>query len=84
MYVNFSEPLRVYGEGQYNLNSVKEIKVSESFLGLSESVRECQNREASETCKSRKYVETLLKNCKCLDFSIHHLYGVELIFLHSY
>ena len=36
------EPLTLFGEGEYNLNVVKEIKVTESYLGLDENVRECK------------------------------------------
>ena len=32
----------MYGEGEYNLNVVKEQKVTESYLGLDLSVRECK------------------------------------------
>ena len=71
----------MYGECQYNLNSVKEIKVSDSLLSIPENVRECQNVEASEDCKSRKYVEALLETCKCLPFGIQHLHEVKIISL---
>ena len=71
------EPLKLYGEGQYNLNSVKAVKVSEDFLGLDESIKECQNKESFEECKSGRYIEKVLNECKCLPFGIQHLYKVS-------
>ena len=39
------DPVKLIGEGEYNLNAVKEIKVTESSLGLGEAVLECQDTE---------------------------------------
>ena len=66
----FVEPVKLVGEGKYNLNAVKEIKVKESFIGLDESVRGCQTEEAIEDCKTRNYISTVLKQCECLPLSI--------------
>ena len=68
--------MKLYGEGQYNLNSVKEIKASEDFLGMDKSIRECQNEESFEVCKAKRYIEEFLDECKCLPFGIQHLYKV--------
>ena len=63
----------MYGEGQYNLNSIKDFRVSESFLGLKENVRNCQNEVTLEDCAAHKYVDALLGECKCLPFGIKHI-----------
>ena len=55
---------------EYNLNAVKEIKVTESFLGLEEHVKNCQTEEAIEDCKSKHYIDNLLQQCKCIPLSI--------------
>ena len=65
-----TEPVTFYGEGRYNLNVVKEIKVSESYLGLGQDVTKCQNEEALEECTTRKYIDTLLQQCGCLPLKI--------------
>ena len=39
---HFTVPLTLYGEGEYNLNVVKEIRVTESYLGLDLNARECK------------------------------------------
>ena len=57
-------------EKEYNLNVVKVIEVTEEFLNLDESVRECQNKESEEECLTKNYVDSLLDQCKCLPFKI--------------
>ena len=58
------------GEGEYNLNVLKDIKVTESFLGLDKDVRGCQNDEPYDNCTTRHYLDTILNNCGCLPFML--------------
>ena len=76
---NFLEPVELIGEGKYNLNAMKEIKVTESFLELDMKDKGCQIEESSEDCKSKHYVDTLLQHCKCLPLSISTSKNVSLI-----
>ena len=62
--------MRLFGEGQYNLNSMKEINVTESFLGLDIHTRKCQNIETYDNCKTRIYLENLRQTCGCLPLSL--------------
>ena len=62
--------VKLIGEGEYNLDALKEIKVTDSYLGLDENVRGCQNKESLDNCKTKHYIETLLQKCGCLPFSI--------------
>ena len=55
---------------EYNLNVVKEVKVTEDFLGLRREVTKCQNDETYNDCKTRQYYEKLKSACQCLPFSI--------------
>ena len=64
------EPVLLNGEGFYNLNVVKEERVTESFLGLDEEVRGCQNHESQEDCQTRFFIKTALEKCECLPFNI--------------
>ena len=41
--VLISEPVALIGEGEYNLNVLKEIQVTDSFMGLDQNIRKCQN-----------------------------------------
>ena len=58
------------GEGEYNLNDLKEIIVTDSYLGMDENVRGCQNVEPLNNCTTRLYMDTLLRDCGCLPFNI--------------
>ena len=65
-----SEPVIFIGEGEYNVNVLKEIKVSESYLGMDQGVTECQNEESFYNCTTRKFKDTLLEKCGCLPINI--------------
>ena len=47
IYYMCLEPIKLIGEGEYNLDTLKEIEVTESYLGLDQYVRECQEKESS-------------------------------------
>ena len=66
----FLEPLKLYGEGEYNLNVVKEIRVTDSFLGLDKNDRGCQIDQSFENCTTNALVENILEHCGCLPFNI--------------
>ena len=57
--LNFSylDPVEIFEEGQYNLNNLKEITVTDSFMGLDRETRNCQDVEAYDDCKTKSYVE---------------------------
>ena len=61
-----AEPLKLQGEGEYNLDVVKEVKVTDSFLGMDEEERGCQNKEDYQSCTTRHYIDQVKKTCKCL------------------
>ena len=64
------DPVRLFGEGQYNLNNIKEISVTDSFMGLEKDTRKCQNIETYDDCKTRLYIEHLRQECGCLPLSL--------------
>ena len=66
----FSEPVKLIGEGKYNLNIMKDIKVTDSYLGLDMKHRGCQNEEPLDNCTTRHYIDTLLQQCGCLPLRI--------------
>ena len=68
---SFLEPLKLYGEGDYNLNVVKEVKVTDSFLGLDSDVKGCNMEETFENCTTKIYIETVKEKCGCLPFNIY-------------
>ena len=76
------EPVKLNGKGEYNLNILKEIKTTDSFHGLDEHVRGCQNDE-SFVCTTRQYVDTFLGQCGCLPLSMRLSDKVYLIILNN-
>ena len=54
------------GEGKYNLDALKEIRVTESYLGMDMGIRKCQNEEPLENCTTRTYMDSFLQQCGCL------------------
>ena len=58
------------GEGEYNLNNLKEIMITDSYLGLEQHIRGCQNQEPVFNCTTRNYIEAVIKNCGCLPLII--------------
>ena len=79
MYINnvyeskyFLEPLMLKIGNEYNLNNVKEISVTDDFLTLDKTIIKCQNQESLQDCKTRKYLNTMVKQCKCLPFALRN------------
>ena len=61
------------GEGEYNLNILKEISVTDSFLELDSDVTKCQNYNfevSYDKCTTRSFSEEMRINCGCLPFFI--------------
>ena len=61
------------GEGEYNLNILKEIEVTDSFYGLENEMRKCQGYKSKETydnCTTRYFMEEMRLKCGCLPYAI--------------
>ena len=71
-----SEPIVLYGGGQYAMTGVKYISVSQEFLDLDINTRNCQTEESLEDCKNRKYHGEIIAQCGCLPFSFKHLVDI--------
>lgn len=67
---HIADPVSLFGEGLYNLNSVKYISVTDSFKGLDRNIKKCQSIETIENCKTRLYIETMRQKCGCLPISL--------------
>ena len=55
--------------GQYAMTSLKKMTGTDSFLDLPENMKDCQI-EDQEMCNSRRYIEELQKQCKCLPWAL--------------
>ena len=59
------------GEGQYNINTLKETESTESFLTLDDEIRGCRiSEESHDDCTTRVYIDNMRQKCGCLPFSI--------------
>ena len=67
------EQVELVGEGEYNLNALKVIEVTESYLGLDQSIKGCQVEQSLHKCKTNYYTEKLFDQCGCLPFNIRFL-----------
>ena len=70
MIIFFTEPVKLIGEGDYNIDVMKEIMVTDSYLELDKNVINCQNKEPYFNCTTRHYVKTVLADCGCLPFNM--------------
>ena len=61
--------MKLTGEGEYNLNELKVIEVTDSFLAMDQEDRKCQSNEPILNCTTKKYMEELVKQCRCLPFN---------------
>ena len=52
------------------MDVLKEIKVTNSYLGLDQDVRGCQNDEPLFNCTTRHLIENMVKQCHCLPFNL--------------
>ena len=63
---------------KYNLNVVKEVSVTDSFLALDKKISGCQ-KESFNDCTTRKYMNTLLSKCQCLPFQLRLTEKVDML-----
>ena len=61
---------------------MKEIKVTDSFLGLDSDARKCQNIETYNECKS-KHLKTIEQECGCLPLPLRLSEEVKVILPNS-
>ena len=57
------------GEGEFNLDVLKEIKATKSYMGMDQGVINCHN-EPFQSCTTRQYKDSILRKCYCLPINI--------------
>ena len=70
MHYIYLAPARFIGDGSYAISDVKQIEVTEDFLGLDDSIKKCQNTEPFEKCTTRHYLDTVREECKCIPYAM--------------
>ena len=64
----FLEPVKLFGKGEYNLNVLKEIQVTEDFQSLGEEITGCQTRDVD--CRPNIFYESSKYHCGCVPLDI--------------
>ena len=59
------------------MTAIKDIKVTEEFLGLGQTITKCQIEESRADCETRKYREIALATCQCAPLSARSYYGEQ-------
>ena len=75
------EPVVLVGEGEYNLDNLKEVKVVDSYLGMDQDIRDCQIKEPLFNCTTRLYIDTLKQECGCIPLHIKFFNEVRDFFI---
>ena len=78
-----SAPITLHGEGSYAISDVKEIKVTEEYLGLSEDVKECQTKEPYQNCTTRQFLQNAIGKCNCIPYGVKNLLGTNVVCIQS-
>ena len=75
------EPHSLSGEGDYALTAVKEIDVTEAFLGMDEKTKLCQSEETLEDCWMKNYFKEGSEKCKCKPYGLRNYSKVQVVIL---
>ena len=78
---NFKVPLFLDARGEYNLNAVKEVQITDSFTTLDLDDRKCQDRDNYEDCTTKVYEDVIMNLCHCLPFNLRKTDNVSNKFL---
>ena len=62
--------MELLGEGNFRLGDVKEVKITEDFASLDETIKECQTETSFEDCVTQISLETLVNTCDCIPYSL--------------
>ena len=69
--------MKLYGEGNYAINDVYEVQVTEDYLGLNHGCNANQNREE---CETAKYLENIQSQCNCTPITYRSFFPNEVRF----
>ena len=69
--------MKLYGEGNYAINDVYEVQVTDDYLGLNRGCHPSQNRA---DCETAKYLENIESQCNCTPITYKSFFGNEVSF----
>ena len=75
LYIMFHlDRVAFLGEGNYGVRDVKQVKVTESYLGLGPN---CQTGQNKADCIIWRHLERILATCHCAPFSLKSYFGTQ-------
>ena len=66
------EPVEQFGEGNYELGNIQEVKTTEDFRSQNIKIRGCQTESTWEDCVTKRYRKLLIDKCSCLPFNLQN------------
>ena len=64
--------MELYGEGNYEIENVKEITITDDFASMNEQTRGCQTESNMEDCVTQKLITNMRNSCKCLPYNMQN------------
>ena len=61
-----------YGEGNFRLGDVKQIRTTADFTSMDKDIIGCQTDTSYENCVTDMYLEALINECSCLPYSLQN------------
>ena len=71
--------MKLYGDGNYAINDVYEVQVTDEYLGLNRGCHENQNRAE---CETAKYLENIRSRCNCTPITYRSFFPNEVSLYH--
>ena len=62
---------------EFEIKMFKEIQVTDSFLGINEDVRGCQEKEIYDDCIRHSHVDKIRNSCSCVPLSLQNNTNVK-------
>ena len=70
-------PIRLFGEGNYAITDIKEVRVTKQFLELDDTTRGCHRNSEMDQCGTTTYLEKLRAQCGCIDNNLKRFFMAE-------
>ena len=67
-----TEPLILFGEGNYALTDIKQIETTDAFHSVDEEIKNCQNMETTQECEAREFIKLGLDRCHCTPYHLRN------------
>ena len=64
--------MELTGEGNYEMEEVKQVAITDDFADLDENSRKCQTISRFEDCVTQYFLKALEENCYCLPYNLQN------------